>query len=122
MIFKIQDGRWLPFLKIEKLGYFKNCLTDFDEIWHNDASWPTGPHQPIKIRDSLPTIPFTHHGCIWLVNVLCALFVQNFSLISLYCPTQCKTHETCKFDEILKSGGSCTEPQLTNQGHICMRE
>ena len=26
-------------------------MTNFAEIWHDDASRPSGPHQPIKYRD-----------------------------------------------------------------------
>jgi len=30
-------------LKTGKLPYLCNLLTDFDEIWHNDAYWPAAP-------------------------------------------------------------------------------
>jgi len=28
-------------LKIKKLCYLHNRLTDFDEIWYNDEHWPS---------------------------------------------------------------------------------
>ena len=34
-------------LKIEKCLYLHNRLTDFDEISHGDASWPSASHQSI---------------------------------------------------------------------------
>jgi len=37
---QIQDGGRAPSLKIEKLLYLRNGLTDFDEIWYDDASRP----------------------------------------------------------------------------------
>jgi len=37
-IFKIQDGRWLPYLKIVKLLYLSGKLSDFDEIRYTTAN------------------------------------------------------------------------------------
>ena len=46
---QIQDGRWPPFWqKPVKLPYHCNRLTDFDEIWHNDAHWPLTADRPLK--------------------------------------------------------------------------
>ena len=40
-ISQIQDGvRTAAMLKTVKSPYLCNCLTDFDEIWHDDAYWP----------------------------------------------------------------------------------
>jgi len=41
---QIQDGGRPPFWKIEKSWYLRKRLTDFDEIWHADASRPSSPH------------------------------------------------------------------------------
>jgi len=35
---------------LEKLPYVRNCLTDFDEIWHGDASPPESDWS-LKIPD-----------------------------------------------------------------------
>jgi len=32
-------------LKIKKSGFLRNRLTDFDEILHNDADWPSGGYR-----------------------------------------------------------------------------
>jgi len=32
-----------------KLPYLGNSLTNFDEIWHGDAVWPSGAVRPLKI-------------------------------------------------------------------------
>jgi len=38
-------------LKIEKLPYVRKCLTDFDEIWHNNTSGPYISERALKIYD-----------------------------------------------------------------------
>jgi len=40
---QIQDGGRPPSLKIEKLPYLSNRLTDFDKIWQDDAYWRPAP-------------------------------------------------------------------------------
>jgi len=50
--FKIQNGGGRRLKKIEKSCYLKTHLTDFDEIQHSEASRPSGPNQPIKLRTS----------------------------------------------------------------------
>jgi len=37
-------------LKNRKIANLKNCLTDFDEIWHSEASQSSGLRQPIKFQ------------------------------------------------------------------------
>ena len=39
-------------LKIEKSPYFDSGLTDFDEILHDDAVWPSRPPKPLKFLKS----------------------------------------------------------------------
>ena len=46
------------FKKIRKIMIYRNGLTDFDEIWHDDASRPT-PCKPMK---------FDVHPCLGLVR------------------------------------------------------
>ena len=36
-------------LKIVKWPYLSRDLSDFDEIWHDDAVWPFKPFRPLKI-------------------------------------------------------------------------
>ena len=43
-----QDGGRPPFLKTVKSLYLCNRLTDFDEIWHDDAYWPPTADRPLK--------------------------------------------------------------------------
>jgi len=43
---KMVDGH-----HVEKSQYFHSGMIDFDKIWHNDASWPSGPCQPIKFHE-----------------------------------------------------------------------
>jgi len=46
---QIQYGGWPPFLKKPvKLPYLYGHLTDFDEIWHDDAYWLLAADQPLK--------------------------------------------------------------------------
>jgi len=40
-------------LKIEKSTYLGKGLTDFDEIWHGDAFWPSLPFQPLKFQKKI---------------------------------------------------------------------
>jgi len=42
--------RTAAILNMEKLRYFGNGMTDFDEIWHGDTS-RSAPCQPIKYPD-----------------------------------------------------------------------
>ena len=47
-----QNPRWrtAAILKTVKSPYLRNRLTDFDEIWRDDANWhPTGD-RPLKFR------------------------------------------------------------------------
>ena len=44
---KMADGRHL---KTVKSPYLCNRLTDFDEIWHGDADWPSTGERPLKYR------------------------------------------------------------------------
>jgi len=37
-------------LKTVKSLYLLNRLTDFDEIWHGDAYWPSTGDRPLKFR------------------------------------------------------------------------
>ena len=37
-------------LKTVESPYLCNRLTDFDEIWHNDAHWPLTADRPLKFR------------------------------------------------------------------------
>ena len=46
---KMADGRHLG--KIEKLLYLSQGSSNFDEIWHGDAVWPSGPPRPLKIKN-----------------------------------------------------------------------
>jgi len=41
---QFRNPRWLPtaILKMEKLRYLHKCLTDFNEIWHGDATGTFG--------------------------------------------------------------------------------
>jgi len=45
---KMADGRRL--VKAVKSPYLRNCLTDFDQIWQNDAYWPLTANQLLKFR------------------------------------------------------------------------
>jgi len=44
------NPRWrtAAILKTVKLPYLYNRLSDFDEIWHGDAYWPTTADRPLK--------------------------------------------------------------------------
>jgi len=44
------NPRWrtAAILKTVKLPYLYNRLSDFDEIWHGDAHWPTTADRPLK--------------------------------------------------------------------------
>jgi len=46
------NPRWrtAAILKTVKSPYLCNCLTDFDEIWHDDAHWPPAADRPLKFR------------------------------------------------------------------------
>ena len=46
------NPRWrtAAILKTVKSPYVCNRLTDFDEIWHNDAYWPPTAERPLKFR------------------------------------------------------------------------
>jgi len=35
-------------MKTVKSPYLRNRLTDFDEIWHDDADWPPTGDTPLK--------------------------------------------------------------------------
>ena len=48
---QIQDGGQPPPWKMEKLWYLHNRLTNFDEIWHGDASPPSGRCQPLRFQE-----------------------------------------------------------------------
>ena len=45
---KMADGR--HFEKTVKSPYLCNRLTDFDEIWHDDAYWPPAAERSLKFR------------------------------------------------------------------------
>jgi len=47
-----QNPRWrtAAILKTVKSSYLWNRLTDFDEIWHDDADWPPTGYRPLKFR------------------------------------------------------------------------
>jgi len=47
-----QNPRWrtATILKTVKLPYLRNSLTDFDEIWHGDADWPSTRDTPLKFE------------------------------------------------------------------------
>jgi len=47
-----QNPRWrtAAILKTVKSPYLRNRLTDFDEIWHDDADWPPTGDTPLKFR------------------------------------------------------------------------
>jgi len=47
---KMQDGSW-PHFEKSKVQFIRKVLTNFAEIWHDDASRPSEPHQPIKFSD-----------------------------------------------------------------------
>ena len=38
------------FEKTVKSPYLRKRLTDFDEIWHDDADWPPTGDRPLKFR------------------------------------------------------------------------
>jgi len=42
--FKLKNARWqmASFKKIEEVQYIRKVLINFAEIWHNDASQPSG--------------------------------------------------------------------------------
>ena len=46
------NPRWrtAAILKTVKSPYLLNSLTDFDEIWHDDAHWPPTADRPLKFR------------------------------------------------------------------------
>jgi len=46
------NPRWrtAAILKTVKSPYLFNRLTDFDEIWHDDANWPPTADRPLKFR------------------------------------------------------------------------
>jgi len=46
-----QNPRWrtAAILKTDKSPYLRNRLTDFDEIWHDDADWPPTKDKPLKL-------------------------------------------------------------------------
>jgi len=46
--FKFRSFQMAAILKIEKSQYLKNRSTDFDEIWNNDAHWPSESYRPEK--------------------------------------------------------------------------
>jgi len=48
--FELQNPRWrtVAILKTVKLPDLCNRLTDFDEIWHDDAHWPLTADRPVK--------------------------------------------------------------------------
>jgi len=50
--FNLTNPRWrtAAILKTVKLLYLCNRLTDFDEIWHDDAYWPLAADQSLKFR------------------------------------------------------------------------
>jgi len=47
-----QNPRWrtAAISKTVKSSYLRNRLTDFDEIWHDDADWPSKGDRPLKFR------------------------------------------------------------------------
>jgi len=45
---KMADGRHF---KNVKSPYLRNRLTDFDEIWHDDADWPPYRRHIVKISN-----------------------------------------------------------------------
>ena len=47
--FKMQGGGGRHLWKIEKSRYLGCCWSDFNEIWHSDAVWPSWTFQPLKI-------------------------------------------------------------------------
>jgi len=36
---------------MEKLRYLHNCFTNFDEIWHSDASGTLATYRPLKLME-----------------------------------------------------------------------
>jgi len=44
---KMAGGRHFE-KKTVKSSYLSHRLTDFDEIWHDDANWPTTADRPLK--------------------------------------------------------------------------
>jgi len=48
---KIKDGRRPPSWKMEKLRYLCNCLSDFDELSHGDASGTCITCQLLRLMD-----------------------------------------------------------------------
>ena len=38
-------------LKNKKSRYLGRGSSDFDEIWHGDAVWPSWPLRPLKIQN-----------------------------------------------------------------------
>ena len=49
---QIRDGGQPPSRKIEKSPYRSRGLSDFDEIWHNDAVLSSWPFRPLKFEIS----------------------------------------------------------------------
>ena len=51
---KFRNPKWPPatIIEMEKLLYLYKCLTDFDVIWHGDASGTHASHQPLKLVES----------------------------------------------------------------------
>jgi len=52
MFQQIQNGTWPPSLKRnQNIIISPQRIDHFDEIWHGDASQPSGPRQQIKLYD-----------------------------------------------------------------------
>jgi len=61
-------------LKIEKLWYICNRLTDFDKFWHSDASWLPRPNRLLKFK----------HSKIQHNDIPCTKLQNDFAVLDIW--------------------------------------